>query len=87
MRQQGTAGQPRDDLNRRRQSEDLSASCPNGAVDDYREQIGKLSTDELWVLHMDVAQILAARLVTKKLELEKRLQQLGQSTSRDFSEG
>lgn len=35
-----------------------------------------MSIDELWALHTDVDEILAARLVAKKAELEKRLAQL-----------
>jgi hypothetical protein len=39
-----------------------------------------MSIDELWVLHTEVDEILAARIVTKKAELEKRLEQLRQPT-------
>ncbi|MBR0831426.1 hypothetical protein JQ596_38570 [Bradyrhizobium manausense] len=56
-------------------------------MNDYREQFEKMSIDEMWALHTEVGQILAARLVAKKQELEKRLQQLGQPTrSRDSAE-
>jgi hypothetical protein len=36
----------------------------------------KLSVDELWTLYTDVDQILAARIVVKKKELERRFEQL-----------
>lgn len=39
-----------------------------------------MSIDELWALHTDVDEILAARIVAKKAELEKRLAQLQQPT-------
>jgi DNA-binding protein H-NS len=40
-----------------------------------------MSIDELWALHAAVDQILAARLIAEKRELEKRLEQLGQPTA------
>jgi hypothetical protein len=43
---------------------------------EYREQFAKLSVDELWTLYTDVDQILAARIVVKKKELERRFEQL-----------
>jgi hypothetical protein len=42
---------------------------------EYREQFAKLSVDELWTLYTDVDQILAARIVVKKKELEGRFEQ------------
>jgi DNA-binding protein H-NS len=38
-----------------------------------RERLQSMSLDELWQLHMMVNGILAARLVAKKEELERRL--------------
>ena len=38
-----------------------------------------MSLDELWALYTDVDQILAARIVAKKQELDRRLQQLHQT--------
>jgi hypothetical protein len=35
--------------------------------------------DELWALYKDVDQILAARLIAKKEELERRLEELRQN--------
>ena len=46
----------------------------------YREQFEKLSIDELWELHACVDSILAKRLIAKKEELERRLEQLRQET-------
>jgi len=46
----------------------------------YREQFEKLSIDELWELHTYVDSILAKRLIAKKQELERRLEQLRQET-------
>lgn len=50
----------------------------SGAIMDIKdkEQFRSMSIDELWALHTDVDEILAARLVAKKAELEKRLAQL-----------
>ncbi|WP_128916496.1 hypothetical protein [Bradyrhizobium nanningense] len=46
-----------------------------------RECLDTLSIDELWALHTEVDQILAARLFAEKRELEKRLDQLGQGAN------
>ncbi|SFO44419.1 DNA-binding protein H-NS [Bradyrhizobium sp. Ghvi] len=46
-----------------------------------REYLDTLSIDELWALHTEVDQILAARLLAEKRELEKRLDQLGQGAN------
>jgi len=43
-----------------------------------REHLDTMSIDELWALHTEVDQILAARLIAEKRELEKRLAQLSQ---------
>lgn len=43
-----------------------------------REQFEQMSIDELWALHTLVDGILAARLVAKKKELERRLRLLDQ---------
>lgn len=51
----------------------------SGAIMD-KEQLTSMSIDELWALHTDVDEILAARIVAKKAELEKRLAQLQQPT-------
>jgi hypothetical protein len=40
-----------------------------------------MSIDELWALHACVDSILAKRLIAKKEELERRLEQLRQETS------
>jgi hypothetical protein len=45
-----------------------------------REHLETMSIDELWTLHAEVDQILAARLIAEKRELERRLEQLGQTT-------
>jgi hypothetical protein len=47
-------------------------------IRDYRQQFEKMFVDELWTIHTDVGQILAARLIAKKEELERRLEQLRQ---------
>jgi hypothetical protein len=44
-----------------------------------RQQFEQMSIDELLALHKDVDQILAARLIAKKEELERRLEQLRQN--------
>jgi hypothetical protein len=43
----------------------------------------KLSVDELWTLYTDVDQILAARIVVKKKELERRFEQLRRANGGD----
>lgn len=45
-----------------------------------------MSVDELWALFTDVDQILAARIVAKKEELERRLNQLCRTDGRGSSE-
>lgn len=45
-------------------------------MDEEQFKFRSMSIDELWALHTDVDEILAARLVAKKAELEKRLAQL-----------
>jgi len=42
-----------------------------------------MSIDELWALQIEVDQVLAARLIAEKRELEKRLEQLGRRTDRN----
>jgi hypothetical protein len=42
-----------------------------------------MSLDELWALQIEVDQVLAARLIAEKRELEKRLEQLGRRTDRN----
>lgn len=44
----------------------------------HREQFEQMSIDELWALHTLVDSILAARLLAKKNELERRLRLLDQ---------
>jgi hypothetical protein len=63
-----------------------------GAVADQREsldreQFQKMSIDELWDLHILVDAVLAARLVAKKAELERRLEQLSQKDVPDHPRG
>ncbi|WP_247369700.1 MULTISPECIES: hypothetical protein [unclassified Bradyrhizobium] len=48
-------------------------------IRDYQSQFEQMSLDELWALYTDVDQILAARIVAKKQELDRRLQQLHQT--------
>jgi hypothetical protein len=43
-----------------------------------REHFETMSIDELWALHTDVDEVLAARLIALKNKLETRLEQLGQ---------
>ncbi|UPK25191.1 hypothetical protein [Bradyrhizobium sp. 195] len=45
-----------------------------------KQQLTSMSIDELWALHTDVDEIIAARIVAKKAELEARLAQLQQPT-------
>ncbi|MCK1535357.1 MULTISPECIES: hypothetical protein [unclassified Bradyrhizobium] len=45
-------------------------------IRDYRPQFEQMSVDELWALYTVVDQILAARIVAKKQELDRRLEQL-----------
>jgi hypothetical protein len=52
-----------------------------------REQFQKMSIDELWDLHILVDAVLAARLVAKKAELERRLEQLRQKDVSNHSRG
>jgi hypothetical protein len=52
-----------------------------------REQFQKMSIDELWDLHILVDAVLAARLVAKKAELERRLEQLRQKDVSDHTRG
>ena len=47
----------------------------SGAIMD-KEQLGRMSIDELWALHTEVDEILAARIVAKRTELERRLARL-----------
>ena len=42
-------------------------------------QLNGMSVDELWALHEEVSQILSARILEEKQQLEQRLQQLSQS--------
>jgi len=51
-----------------------------------REDLDAMSIDELWALHTEVDQILAARLIAEKRELEKRLDQLGQGAKANPNE-
>ncbi|WP_247387004.1 hypothetical protein, partial [Bradyrhizobium sp. 143] len=55
-------------------------------IRDYRQQFENMSVDELWALFTDVDQILAARIVAKKEELERRLNQLRRTDGRGSSE-
>ena len=41
-----------------------------------REHFETMSIDELWALHTDVDEVLAARLISLKRKLEKRLERL-----------
>lgn len=43
-----------------------------------RDHLDAMSIDELWALHTDVDQMLAAKLIAAKRDLEERLKQLGQ---------
>lgn len=46
-----------------------------------RDYLDTMSIDELWALHTEVDQILAARLLAERRELEKRLDQLSQGAN------
>jgi DNA-binding protein H-NS len=44
-----------------------------------KSQLESMSVDELWALHEEVSQILSARIVEEKHQLEQRLEQLNQT--------
>jgi hypothetical protein len=48
-------------------------------IRECRQQFEQMPIDELWALYKDVDQILAARLIAKKEELERRLEELRQN--------
>jgi hypothetical protein len=66
---------------------DLSGAVADQRESLDREQFQKMSIDELWDLHILVDAVLAARLVAKKAELERRLEQLRQKDDSDHSRG
>ncbi len=41
-----------------------------------RAELDRLSTDDLWLLHVEVSQLLQQRIKQQKLQLEERLKQL-----------
>ena len=41
-----------------------------------RTELDRLSTDDLWLLHLEITELLQQRIQTEKLELEKRLTRL-----------
>ena len=41
-----------------------------------RTELDRMSTDDLWSLHVEVSQLLQQRIQTEKLRLEERLKQL-----------
>ncbi|UPJ51645.1 H-NS histone family protein [Bradyrhizobium sp. 200] len=41
-----------------------------------RTELDRLSTDDLWLLHVEVCQLLQQRIQTEKLRLEERLKAL-----------
>ncbi|TYO65951.1 hypothetical protein FXV83_13475 [Bradyrhizobium hipponense] len=53
---------------------------------DYRQQFENMSVDELWALFTDVDQILAARIIAKKEELDRRLDRLRRTDARGSPE-
>lgn len=42
-------------------------------------QLESMSVDELWALHEEITQLLSARIVEEKQQLEQRLEQLSQT--------
>ena len=44
-----------------------------------KSRLELMSVDELWALHGEVSQILSARIVEEKQQLEQRLEQLNQA--------
>ena len=48
-----------------------------------RDEFKAMSIDELWTLHKEVDEVLAARVIAKKIELERRLERL-QLAGSDF---
>lgn len=42
-------------------------------------QLEAMSVDELWALHEEISQLLSARIVEEKQQLEQRLERLNQS--------
>ena len=46
-----------------------------------RAELDRMSTDELWSLHVEVTELLQERIQAEKLELEKRLKTLAGTTS------
>jgi DNA-binding protein H-NS len=41
-----------------------------------RTELDRLSTDDLWLLHLEITELLQQKIQTEKLELEKRLRRL-----------
>ena len=41
-----------------------------------RTELDRMSTDDLWSLHVEVSQLLQQRIQTEKLRLEERLKRL-----------
>ena len=41
-----------------------------------RTELDRLSTDDLWLLHLEITELLQQKIQTEKLELEKRLTRL-----------
>ena len=41
-----------------------------------RTDLDRLSTDDLWLLHLEITELLQQKIQTEKLELEKRLTRL-----------
>jgi DNA-binding protein H-NS len=46
-----------------------------------RAEFDRMSTDDLWSLHLEVSQLLQARIKQEKLQLEERLKRLGTPVS------
>lgn len=44
----------------------------------FREQLERMSVDELWEIHSLINDILATKIIAKKNQLQKRLELLGQ---------
>ncbi|MBR0714914.1 hypothetical protein [Bradyrhizobium liaoningense] len=52
-----------------------------------QQQFEQMSIDELWVLHRQVESVLEERLIAKKHQLEKQLEQLRQRGVNDSRSG
>ena len=46
-----------------------------------RTELDRMSTDDLWSLHVEVSQLLQQQIQTEKLQLEERLKLLGAPVS------